>query len=185
MTPAPVRTSAAQDLTIDWASMPTYNTIMTVAVGVGLVGLVLLGRGLLRDPAEVSTDGWALLFGVLGAVLTLTGAHMTLTWPLASGGFPYDNIIFGEPSLGFGVLLLAASVFLWRRGGAMTASPDAVAALARVARPVSLFVAGLGLSLLRSRWRGSATSSSPRRPRSRSPASSRHTRWWRRSSSPP
>lgn len=133
---------------IDWANMPTYNTIMAVAVGAGLIGLVLLGRQLLRRPRDVSAEGWALTFGVLGAILTLTGGHMTLTWPLAAGGFPFDKIIFGETSLGFGVLLLAAAFYLWRRGPAALASERPVAELVKVARPISVFVAGLGLALV-------------------------------------
>lgn len=140
--------AAQEGLKIDWANMPTYNTIMAVAVGAGLIGLVLLGRELLRAPDEVEPDGWALTFGVLGSVLTATGLHMTLTWPLAAGGFPFDNIIFGETSLGFGVLLLAAALYLWKRGATALASSKPVEALARVAQPITVFVGGLGLSLL-------------------------------------
>lgn len=141
----------AQDLKIDWASMPTYNTIMSVAAGAGLLALVIFGRELVnlrrnRDEA-VSTDGWALAFGVLGLILSTTGLHMTLTWPLAAGGFPFDNIIFGETSLGFGVLLLGAAFYLWRRGDLLTAADDPVALAARTARPLSIFIAGLGLGL--------------------------------------
>lgn len=138
----------AADLKIDWAAMPTYNTIMAVAAGVGLLGLVLLARDLVRRPAEVDTDGWALNFGVLGGILTATGLHMTLTWPLAAGGFPFDNIIFGETSLGFGVLLLAAALYLWRRGAALAANPDPLQVLVRVARPLSIFAGFLGGALV-------------------------------------
>src|SRR5699024_11028455 len=69
---------------IDWTTMPTYNTIMSLAAGAGLLALVLFVRDLLRPHAEdpVSTDGWALTFGSLGVILTLTGLHMSLTWPL-------------------------------------------------------------------------------------------------------
>jgi len=139
---------AQEGLKIDWANMPTYNTIMAVAVGAGLIGLVILGRELLRAPEQVEPDGWALTFGVLGTILTTTGLHMTLTWPLAAGGFPFDNIIFGETSLGFGVLLLAAALYLWRRGAVALASTRPVEALARIAQPITVFVGGLGLSLL-------------------------------------
>ena len=41
---------AAEGLVIDWAQMPTYNTVMSVAVGAGLILLVMLGRELLRSP---------------------------------------------------------------------------------------------------------------------------------------
>ncbi|HEX5512751.1 MAG TPA: DUF981 family protein [Actinomycetales bacterium] len=154
-------------LKIDWAKMPTYNTIMAVAVGAGLIGLVLLGRELLHAQEDVSTDGWGLAFGALGLILFTTGLHMTLTWPLAAGGFPFDNIIFGETSLAFGVLLGASGLYLWRRGpslvgrgadasedvtagvatGARRAVPDPVTTLARAAWPISIFIAGMGLGL--------------------------------------
>ena len=139
---------AQEGLKIDWANMPTYNTIMSVAVGAGLIGLVMLGRQLLSRPDQVSSEGWALTFGVLGGILTTTGLHMTLTWPLAAGGFPFDNIIFGETSLGFGVLLLGAAFYLWKRGAAALAASKPVEALARVAQPITVFIGGLGLSLV-------------------------------------
>jgi len=138
----------AEGLVIDWATMPTYNTVMSVAVGVGLVLLVWLGRSLLRDPQGVVAEGWSLAFGVLGLILTTTGLHMTLTWPLAAGGFPFDNIIFGETSLAFGVLLLFASLYLWRRGHEALERDDAVDHLMAVARPVSVFVLAMGLALI-------------------------------------
>ncbi|RAN78858.1 hypothetical protein B5P43_16570 [Bacillus sp. SRB_336] len=142
---------ATEALKIDWATMPTYNTIMSLAAGAGLLAVVIFGRDLLRfrrnKDAAPSTDGWSLAFGVLGVILSTTGLHMTLTWPLAAGGFPFDNIIFGETSLGFGVLLLGAAFFLWRRGAALISAPDPVAFAANTARPLSLFIGGLGLSL--------------------------------------
>ena len=139
---------AAEGLVIDWAQMPTYNTVMSVAVGAGLILLVMLGRELLRSPGKVVVEGWSLAFGVLGAILTATGLHMTLTWPLAAGGFPFDNIIFGETSLAFGVLLLAAAFYLWTRGRAALERADATEHLQAVARPVSVFVLGMGLGLV-------------------------------------
>ncbi|QCB95584.1 DUF981 family protein [Arthrobacter sp. PAMC25564] len=138
-------------LKIDWAIMPTYNTIMSLAAGAGLLAVVIFSRDLFRfrrnNDATVSTDGWSLAFGVLGLILTTTGLHMTLTWPLAAGGFPFDNIIFGETSLGFGVPLLGAAFYLWRRGEALTSAPDPIAFAANTVRPLSLFIGGLGLSL--------------------------------------
>ena len=141
----------SEALKIDWAIMPTYNTIMSVAAGAGLLALVIFARDLLKfrhDRKEaVSTDGWALAFGVLGLILATTGLHMTLTWPLAAGGFPFDNIIFGETSLGFGVLLLGAAFYLWQRGEALVMAEDPIAHAAQTARPLSIFIGGLGLSL--------------------------------------
>lgn len=136
---------AAPELKIDWTKMPTYNTIMAVAAGVGLLLVVALGRRLLSGQVPDHFDGWALAFGVLGLILTATGLHMTLTWPLAGQGFPFDNIVFGEPSLAFGVLMLAAAVYLWFRGVLLAAALDRLGVLARTAGPVSLFVLGMGL----------------------------------------
>ena len=135
----------AEGLKIDWANMPTYNTIMAVAAGAGLLLVVALMRRMLAGTGELEPTGYALAFGVLGTILTLTGLHMTLTWPLAPGGFAFDNIIFGEPALAFGVLMLAASLFLWRRGEILAAGPEREAILARVAGPISVFVFGMGL----------------------------------------
>ncbi|OLF11980.1 hypothetical protein BLA60_08065 [Actinophytocola xinjiangensis] len=136
---------AAQDLKIDWASMPTYNTIMSVAAGTGLLLVVRLA-GLIIAGRPWRPEGWALAFAVPGFILTTTGLHMTLTWPLAAGGFPFDNIIFGEPSLAFGVLMLAAALYLWKRGAELLESTDPGAALAQLAAPMSVFVVGLGLA---------------------------------------
>ncbi|WP_026929456.1 DUF981 family protein [Glycomyces tenuis] len=136
----------AQGLKIDWAQMPTYNTVMSVAAGAGLLMVVGLMRRLGDADRPLAAEGWAMGFGVVGAVLAVTGLHMTLTWPLAAGGFPFDNVIFGEPSLAFGVLLLFAAFYLWKRAEALEAAPDRFAMLAAAARPVSVFVLGMGLA---------------------------------------
>ncbi|MFC3234403.1 DUF981 domain-containing protein [Streptomyces nitrosporeus] len=137
---------AASGLKIDWNQMPTYNTIMSVAAGAGLLLVVALGRQLLTPGRTIAPDGWVLAFGALGFTLVTTGLHMTLTWPLAGQGFPFDNIIFGEPALAFGVFLLAACFYLWKRGRELADAPDRVARTATVATPISLFVFGLGLA---------------------------------------
>ncbi|WP_026413273.1 DUF981 family protein [Actinomadura oligospora] len=137
--------AAGPELRIDWARMPTYNTIMAVAAGAGLLLVVGLARRLL-SPHRVEPAGWALAFTALGLVLTLTGLHMTLTWPLAGQGFPFDNVIFGEPSLAFGVMLLVAALFLWKRGEAVNEAPDRPELVARLAGPLSIFVFGMGLA---------------------------------------
>lgn len=136
----------ASGLVIDWTQMPTYNTIMAIAAGAGLMSLVGFGRALLRE-RDINIDAWSLAFAIPGIILFTTGLHMTLTWPFAKY-FPFDNIIFGETSLGFGVLLIVAAFYLWRRGSAITESGDAAKYLARVARPSSLMVVGLGLALI-------------------------------------
>ncbi|TDF91326.1 DUF981 family protein [Paenibacillus piri] len=143
---------------IDWSVTQVYNTIMSVATGVGLLMLVRFG-GLLRSGQRISLEGWALGFAVPGFILTLTGGHMTLTWPLSKIGFPFDDIIFGEPSLAFGVMLLAGAIFLWRSslmslesGVAAKESKEQSASLmthlAEAVHPLSYFAAAMGLALI-------------------------------------
>ncbi len=139
---------AADGLKIDWTKMPTYNTVMSVAAGAGLLLVVALGFRLLTG-RRVVAESWALAFGALGFLLVVTGLHMTLTWPLAGQGFPFDNIVFGEPALAFGVLLSTAAFYLWKRGGTLTeATGDAGTrtGAAVLAGPVSVFVFGMGLA---------------------------------------
>jgi uncharacterized membrane protein len=126
--------------------MPTYNTIMSISAGAALISLIRFARALMREK-DVHFESWALAFGVPGFILAVTGIHMSLTWPMAKY-FPYDNIIFGETSFGFGVLLLAATFYLWRRGPAITESGDPLRYIARVAGPLSVFIVGLGLALV-------------------------------------
>lgn len=133
-------------LVIDWTQMPTYNTIMSVAAGAALMTLIRFARALMREKS-VNLESWALAFAVPGFILTVTGTHMSLTWPMAKY-FPFDNIIFGETSFGFGVLLLAAAFYLWKRGSEVTGSDDPLRFVARTAAPLSVFIVGLGLSLI-------------------------------------
>jgi uncharacterized membrane protein len=132
-------------LVIDWTKMPTYNTVMSVAAGAGLLSIVWLGW-LLQHGRRVSLEGWAVNFGVLGTILTITGTHMTLTWPFAKY-FPFDNIIFGETSLVFGVLLLGGAILLWLRRKEAD-DPDSVAErLSHSITPLSIIIIGAGLAL--------------------------------------
>lgn len=133
-------------LIIDWTQMPTYNTIMSIAAGGALISLVRFA-GALRREKDIHLESWALGFAIPGFILTVTGAHMSLTWPMAKY-FPFDNIIFGETSLGFGVLLLALAFYLWKRSAAILASGDPARYLARVSQPASLFALGMGLALI-------------------------------------
>jgi uncharacterized membrane protein len=160
------RTLLAAGLKIDWTRMPTYNTIMSLAAGAGLLLVVALGYRLVGRKPFVP-DGWALAFGVLGLILFATGLHMTLTWPLAGQGFPFDNIIFGEPSLAFGTLLLAGALFLWKRGAVLEAPEGRGAAAERLAGPVSVFVFGLGLAcwgIAAAGWKYTLFSAPPEEP---------------------
>ncbi|MBE9403939.1 DUF981 family protein [Brachybacterium sp. Marseille-Q2903] len=134
--------------------MIIYNTIMAIAAGAGLLTLVLFLRELLgmRRPAAdgalrpVAYDGWALSFGVLAAVLITTGLHMTLVWPLEE--LPFDNIIFGEPALAFGLLMAALAFFLWRRRDELRASTNPLRDFFETLRPLTPFIVGMGLACI-------------------------------------
>ncbi|WP_194852283.1 DUF981 family protein [Nonlabens antarcticus] len=135
-----------QGLIIDWASMPTYNTIMCVAVGAALCSITVIGRDLLSGK-KAEPIGWALNLGVLGLILFLTGLHMTLTWPLAKY-FPFDNIVFGEPSLALGTLLLAFSLYFWKQSDLLKTTENPLIAIGSVARHMKYFFYGMGLALI-------------------------------------
>lgn len=132
-----------------------YNTIMAVTAGVGLIGVALLGRQLNRRQA-VAAEGWSLLFGITGFTLALLGFVMSITWPFRVPGTFTGNVLMGEPSAAFGLLLLAASFYLWQRRGVLQAigssseaeSSEAHATVVRTLKPISIFVFAAGLMLL-------------------------------------
>ncbi len=145
-------------MVIDWSVSAVYNTIMSVASGVALL-LILRFFSHLKNNKIAQLEGWAIGFGVPGFILTITGAHMIFTWPLSKVGFPFDDIIFGEPTLGFGVLLLAVSILLWRKStmyfkkGIDMNDPKAVSAMLMkeipsLIKPISYFGAAMGLALI-------------------------------------
>jgi hypothetical protein len=125
--------------------MVLYNTLIGVTAGMALVLVPVLARRVHRgDP--IAPAGWAMTFGVLGVVMTFLSATMVTTWPLTAK--PQVNILFGEPTLLLGVLLVAASVFLWRRGEVLeSAGAGAPQELHAVLSPVSWVVFALGLIL--------------------------------------
>lgn len=158
--------AAQGGLKIDWARLPTYNTIMSLCAGARLLLVVALGWMLLSG-RQVVPDAWAMGFGTLGLILFVTGLHMTLTWPLAGQGFPFDNVIFGEPSLAFGALLLFAAFFLWKRGDVMRTTADRGRDIAALSAPVSVLVFGLGLACLAiaaAGWRYTLFAAPPEEP---------------------
>jgi uncharacterized membrane protein len=160
-----VDAAASGGVTFDWGHLPVYNTIMSVAGGTGLLLLTWLGY-LLVTRRPVAVEGWAIAFAVLGAVLTSTGLHMSLTWPLAPE-LPFDNIIFGETSLAFGVMLLGAAFYLWRERVALAAADDPFAVLARTFLPLSVFAVGMGLAcfgIAAAGWRYTLFAAPPQEP---------------------
>ena len=138
---------------------PIYNTIMAVAAGLALVLLVVMvfhisrGRWIVRE-------AWAAAFVVLGAILTFTGGVMTVTWPLEPPT-QFDNIVFGEPCLALGVMLLVGAYLLGSRrfwpddagggAGGSVAGAEAVREswwrLVALVSPLSWFAGAMGLGL--------------------------------------
>lgn len=131
-----------------------YNTIMTIAAGAGLLGVALLGRQLKKRQA-IAAEGWSLLFGILGFILSILGIIMSVTWPFRLAGTFDANILMGEPSIAFGLLLLAGSFYLWQRRAVFAAigsrskeaSNEALDTVNRTMKPVSIFVFATGLML--------------------------------------
>lgn len=124
-----------------------YNTLMGVAAGLALILVPLLARKLLRNEA-VSPEGWSLSFGILGVILTFLGGLMTVTWPLKVN--PPINIMFAEPNLVLGLLLLAASLYLWKRSQTIKSMTDNESSRNDVKltfAPVSWVLFSLGLIL--------------------------------------
>lgn len=128
-----------------------YNTIMSLATGVGLLLVVALARMLWRR-TTIAAEGWSLSFGILGTILTVLGFVMSITWPYRLPGTVDANILFGEPSIAFGLLLLAASFYLWQHRRAFEVRDKAETNLlteriVRTLKPVSVFVFGVGLMM--------------------------------------
>lgn len=133
-------------LIIDWTQMPTYNTIMAIAAGAGLCSIADVMRNA-ANKKQISPDGWAINFGALGIILFSTGLHMSLTWPMAKY-FPFDNIIFGEPSVAIGSLLLMLAFFCWKRSDAIKADDTPLKEMAASIRHFRFFIYGIGLALI-------------------------------------
>jgi len=137
---------------------PIYNTIMAVAAGLALVFVVVMGYQLSRGYVIVR-EAWAAAFVALGSTLAFTGGVMTVTWPLEPPT-QFDNIIFGEPCLALGVMLLVGSYLLgsrrfWpddagvsRAGGAtIEAAREQWRRLAALAHPLTWFAGVMGLGM--------------------------------------
>lgn len=92
-----------------------FINYLTLSIVTAAATFALGAWFLLRAPAPAEADsraeGFAFAFGAAGLILTITGLHLTLRWPLP-GGY---NIVFGEPLLYFGVLLLVGSAALGLR----------------------------------------------------------------------
>jgi len=149
--------------------MILYNTLMGVSAGLALILVPLLMRKLYWR-IKIAPEGWAISLGVLGVILTVLGGLMATTWPL-SVNQPI-NIAFAEPNVMLGLLLIAASLFLWQRrelvasigDGVKKTADEAFEYLRRVMMPVSWVVFALGLILLACTaaiWRFTLVGSAP------------------------
>lgn len=139
-------------------SMIVYNEIIALMAGIGLIGTVLFGRAVLHKRAPDS-EGWALFFGVTGAILAILGTISTVTWPYGGGGFEYANIQFSQPAVLFGFMSLAWAVYLWRHRVQFADTTAAGAKrtrdhIMRTMKPVSLlvFAAGMMMAALAIVW---------------------------------
>ncbi|MFC3960006.1 DUF981 family protein [Halovivax cerinus] len=86
-----------------------YNTLIGLVASVALLLLVVFPR----HGATASTDvrrAWAWTFGTLGGLLVVMNLHINFVWPLPG----VANIVFGEPALLFGALLVAAAAIIYR-----------------------------------------------------------------------
>jgi putative membrane protein len=82
---------------IDYISLMLINMV---------AGLVLLADFVYRGLDGANLKRWIPGFGLVGGIALVTGLHMTLTWPLP-GSF---NISFGETTVLFGALYIAAAI---------------------------------------------------------------------------
>lgn len=145
-------------MVINWSVTAVYNTIMSVSTGIGLLLIVRFFSELTKEEIG-QLEGWAIGFGIPGFILTLTGLDMIFTWPLSKMGMPFDDIIFGEPSLAFGVLLMATSILLWRKANlylkqdinmndTKAVSTTLKKELPYLLKPMSYFASAMGLALI-------------------------------------
>ena len=133
-------------LIIDWQQMPTYNTVMAVATGAALLSLAAMGKSLIHN-SKVNPKGWAMNLFTLALILVTTGLHMTVTWPLAKY-FPFDNIIFGEPSLVLGAMLLPIAYYFWKNEKEIMEREDRMQLVASNFRHYKYLMIGIGLGMI-------------------------------------
>lgn len=133
-------------LIIDWANLPTYNTIMALFVGITLITVAKAGKKLLVEKMA-NPKSWSITLGISGIILTLTGLHMTLTWPLGTL-FPFDNIIFGEPTLSLGVIALIIAFYFAKSNKEIENHENPLAVIVKDFSALPIVFYALGLMLI-------------------------------------
>ena len=131
--------------------MILYNTIVGLAAGVALLLVVRLLKQF-TNGEKVQPEGFALAFGITGFIQTVLGLAISVMWPYTK--VLHANIMMGEPALAFGVLLVAASFFMWRKrevfddlGEGNEKSAQVSAYIVAVLRPISAWVFATGLMM--------------------------------------
>lgn len=127
--------------------MILYNTLMGVAAGAAMIMLAMLARSV-GSRRTVAPAGWASAFLALGLLLTVVSTIFVVTWPIKAK--PQANILFGEPTLFLGVLLLAAGLLLWIKSEdfAHIDTDEQYARVVRLVTPLAWLSACLGVVLL-------------------------------------
>ena len=129
---------------IDYISLMLINMTAGLAV---LVGYILFAAH--KD----NLKSWAPAFAAPGLVALLTGIYMTFTWPIADlsrgnsqlPNLQFANVAFGEMSVLFGVLFLAAAWALAKEWSLLPVSMYAFLAGA-IAIVIGIRIWNLGLT---------------------------------------
>lgn len=132
-----------EKLIIDWANVPTYNTLMAICAGASLLSVASVGKSLIKG--KTNLRGWAINFGILGLILFVSGAHMSLTWPIKF--LPFDNIIFGETCFALGALDIFLAFYFWKSEERIKETENPLSLIGKELSSVQYLLIGLGLGL--------------------------------------
>ena len=104
--------------------------------------------GLRIDWTQMPTSNTIMSVSAGAALLTLVGFGRALL-KRKTEGMEAWALALAVPglSLAFGVLLLFAAFYLWRRSAVIEGSDNPLVHLSRVLRPLSIFIFGMGLAL--------------------------------------
>ncbi len=138
--------SFSTPLIIDWSQTHFYNTIMAIAAGAGLAVLADIMNAL-RTQQQPRPLAWMIALLLPGVIMFATGLYMVLAWPLGPR-FAHDNIIFGEPSLVLGVLLLGLGLYFYLNREAIHKSKQPARLVAQDIYMIRYLLYGAGGALI-------------------------------------